>query len=83
MKMPLSSEQKEWSDMLTIDQRKPNPCVRLYGIGPEGLKCKTCNHLYHHKGKYIKCDLRTHTNGPGSDHKSNWQACAKYTENHL
>lgn len=59
-----------------------NPCIRLYGVGPEGVKCKTCKHLFAHTmGKrWYKCDLRNFTHGPGSDHRVNWPACARYEE---
>ena len=59
----------------------PNPCVNVYGRGPEGCICKNCSHLYvkQYSGKYFKCDLRKNTNGPGSDHRVRWPACAKYT----
>src|SRR6187402_922152 len=59
-----------------------NPCVRYYGTGPEGIKCKTCSHLFRkrYSKTYIKCDLRMNTNGKGSDHKANWPACSKYEE---
>lgn len=58
-----------------------NPCIRFWGDGPQNTKCKTCIHLVVHKtGKtpYYKCDLRGITSGPGTDHRVNWQACARY-----
>ena len=57
-----------------------NPCVGLYGFDPQGRKCKDCIHLFvHHCSKrYYKCNLRKFTHGPGSDHRVNWPACAKY-----
>lgn len=81
--MDLTPEQKHWFDEQT---QKPeslafrNPCVRAFGIGPEGMRCKQCVHLYrkHYSKTYIKCELRKNTNGPGSDHKANWPACGKF-----
>lgn len=79
----MNTEQELWQasqmDKL-IDSARKNPLVRLYGKGPDGEKCKRCVHLFRHLcGKtYFKCDLRTFTRGPGSDHKANWTACAKF-----
>lgn len=61
----------------------PNPCVRLYGVDPQGRKCKDCKHLirdYYHRVTYIKCELRKLTRGPGSDHRVRWDACKKFEE---
>jgi hypothetical protein len=63
-----------------IDTR-PNPMVRAFGEGPEGVKCKNCIHLYakvYHPNRYYKCDFRKDTNGAGTDHRVNWQSCRKY-----
>lgn len=59
---------------------KGNPCIRVYGAGPEGKRCKHCAHLYvkTYSNRYFKCDLRKNTNGPATDHKMNWAACAKF-----
>ena len=59
-----------------------NPLVRFYGPGPEGATCKGCTHLYakQYAGRYLKCDLRGDTNGPGTDHRAGWRACARYEE---
>lgn len=61
---------------------EPNPCVRLFGYGPEGATCKSCGHLYAHcyRRTYYKCDLRKDTAGPGSDHRVGWRACGKWQE---
>ena len=86
--LKLTPEQEEW---LAEQMRKANvafnipnrtkginPCIAFFGAGPTGQSCKACKHLSRvHKG-YIKCDLRHHTNGPGSDHRVNWPACAKF-----
>lgn len=59
-----------------------NPLIPAYGPGPEGKICKNCTHFFRKQLSrvYRKCDLRKHTNGPGSDHKANWPACGKYEE---
>jgi len=56
-----------------------NPCVKLYGLGPDGARCKTCTLLFR-RGQYFKCRLRNLTSGPGSDHRANWPACGKYVK---
>ena len=63
--------------------KKPsqNPLVRIFGPGPEGTTCRDCVHLWRHgghAGRYLKCDLRSFTHGPGSDHRAGWRACAMY-----
>ena len=59
---------------------KYNPCIDVYGPGPDGEKCKNCKHLYYKKysGKYFKCDLRKNTNSPASDHRANFPSCSKF-----
>ena len=60
---------------------EPNPCVRLWGLGPEGEKCKTCDRLNvrcYGDHRYYKCALRKETAGPGTDHRVGWRACAKW-----
>jgi len=56
-----------------------NPCVLLYGHGPEGKKCKECAELYakQYAGKYFKCKVRG-DNGVKTDHRVRWNACAKF-----
>ena len=94
--MKLTPEQEDWAKrqaekhgyqfrfniktVKTLDGLKPNPCIAVFGAGPEGKRCKNCSQLYRiHKGKtYLKCALRIETNGPGSDHKANWPACGKF-----
>lgn len=74
-------EQAAWlSDQMAKSPAEPNPCRRFHGPGPEGVTCTNCTHLYAvHKSKtYWKCNLRKHTNGPASDHRVRWLACAKY-----
>lgn len=80
MKLPLTPDQQQWFSEAKFTVTEPNPCARLYGAGPAGMHCKDCALLYcHGRGKrYYKCRLRRHTNGPGSDHKVRWNACAKF-----
>lgn len=54
--------------------------VRAYGYGPEGKRCKHCDHCYvkSFAGRYFKCEFRGNTNGPGTDHRANWLACGKF-----
>jgi hypothetical protein len=60
---------------------KINPLIKAYGL-TDSKKCKTCDHLFFksYAKKYYKCDLRKNTNGPNSDHRVNWPACGKYTD---
>lgn len=57
-----------------------NPCIAVYGSGPDGAKCKTCSHLYckSYGNRYYKCDLRKTSNGPATDHRVNFPSCGKY-----
>ncbi len=63
-------------------KKHANPCLRVYGKGPEGKTCKRCQHLFavEHGHRYYKCDLRKLTKGPGSDHRVRWPACGRYEE---
>lgn len=61
----------------------PNPCRALFGAGPEGKHCDTCAHIYRSgsgQNRYLKCEFRTETRGPGSDHRARWNACGKYDQ---
>jgi len=62
------------------EKGRVNPMVRLFGLGPEGEICKNCAHLIGHSYShtYYKCNLRTITSGPSSDHRVRWSACAKF-----
>ena len=60
---------------------KTNPCIALYGAGPEDTTCKDCIHLrypHNYPTRHWKCDLRKLTHGTATDHKVNWPACARY-----
>lgn len=61
---------------------EPNPCIAVYGPGPEGARCKGCEHLYvvRYAGTYYKCDLRENTRGRATDHRTGWRACGRYVE---
>lgn len=64
-------------------ERANHEMRRVYGPGPEGKTCRTCRFLYRKRRDsrtYLKCMMRIHTNGPGTDHKAGWLACAKYEE---
>jgi hypothetical protein len=73
-----------YGDLINFDgrevQKEPNPCVRTFGKGPEGAKCKSCQHFFAKQfaRTYYKCDIRGNTGGPGTDHRANWKACSKY-----
>ena len=60
--------------------RDPNPCVKTFGFGPDGVKCKSCRHLYYHQRskRYYKCRLRSFTFGPATDHRVRWNACSQF-----
>ena len=60
-----------------------NPCILVYGTGPDGQTCKGCVHLRYAlmrnpNARHWKCDRRVLTHGRGSDHKVSFPACAKY-----
>lgn len=60
-----------------------NPCVDVYGPGPEEARCKTCALLLGVggiPGSIRKCALRINTHGAKTDHRAGWLACAKYQE---
>lgn len=68
---------------------EPNPCVLLYGPGPEGARCKQCMRLlrYGRSGKrWNKCPLRrkstdiTKLGAASTDHRVNWKACSQFIE---
>jgi hypothetical protein len=59
-----------------------NPCIALYGYGPEGAICRDCTHCRYRqdnpKAKHWKCDLRKLTHGAATDHRVGWPACGRY-----
>lgn len=61
--------------------KNANPCIPVYGPGPDGQQCKGCVHLrfpQHHSARHWKCDLRKMTHGAATDHKVSWPACGRY-----
>ena len=81
------SEQTTLFDMTPFPEVEPalrniNPCVALWGLGPEDKKCATCAFLFakHYDKTYYKCRKRSNTNAPGTDHRVRFPACAKYEE---
>lgn len=76
--------QQEPSKVMPLKNRSGsfniNPCIAVFGAGPDGTRCKDCQHLRSKEGSktFYKCALRTITNGPATDHKVNWPTCAKY-----
>ena len=69
--------------LFPLPPEEPNPCVRKYGAGPAGEKCKTCARLIqrdHHDARYYKCELRGDTHGRATDHRVGWNACAYYVK---
>jgi hypothetical protein len=64
----------------SLDQAEPNPCVQLWGPGPDKATCKTCGHLAvrSYGRRYYKCDLRKMTACAATDHRVRWRACGKY-----
>lgn len=71
------------TDIPAIEKMPPvNPCVQVYGPGPEGKQCQDCRYLVGFcKGQvYYKCLLRRLTNSPASDHRVRWPACAKFEQ---
>lgn len=79
-------ELQPWLDQQFSKETTPervNPCVRAFGLGPQGAICKDCVHLFKHRpGKkhFYKCDLRNCTNGPGTDHRVSWPACGRFEQ---
>jgi hypothetical protein len=65
------------------DYTRKNPMVVAYGKGPDGTRCKTCDHLciiQPGQNTYNKCKIRGITHGPGTDHRVNYAACARYKQ---
>lgn len=69
-----------------IDVRKAiegvNPCLALYGYGPDGKECRECSHMRYvqYSKKYWKCDLRENTHGAATDHRRRWPACGRFEQ---
>lgn len=64
-------------------ERPVNPCLALYGPGPDGQTCKGCVHLRYPvernpQARHWKCDLRKLSHSTATDHKVSWPACGRY-----
>ena len=58
-----------------------NPCVNMFGKGPENTTRAECVHLqgYRQAATWYKCDLRPkHKRGLSGDHKVRYPACKRY-----
>lgn len=83
------SEILDWFGMPITVPEKPaktdkgvNPCLAVYGTGPEGQKCKGCTLIaaIGVSKNYYKCRLRKLTHSASSDHKLRWPACGKFEQ---
>lgn len=77
--------EQEPSKMMPLKNRSGsfniNPCIGVFGPGPDAFRCKSCKNLLARGNgakNFYKCALRTITNGPATDHKANWPACGKF-----
>lgn len=69
--------------LFDMPESKPtpaNPCIALFGPGPDGACCRDCSHMrgVHMSKTYWKCDLRRNTHGSATDHRRSWPACARF-----
>jgi len=82
--LPVVAPSRRLDDRTLLGRKsKVNPCVIVFGAGPDGKQCGTCAHFVrgrHHDAVYFKCRLRGLTHGPGTDHRVRWPACVKYEE---
>lgn len=65
------------------DRISDNPCVQMWGFGPEGKTCGDCAHLYGMKQArtWYKCQLRADlSHSRKSDQRIRWPACSRFTE---
>ena len=71
-------------DPETVRATCSNPMVRGYGFHddePVQTRCKTCRHCLrkrHRSFRGYRCRFRRDSNGPATDHRLKWPACAKY-----
>lgn len=63
-----------------VEPPSPNPCIALYGHGPIGEVCGSCDRLICHgwTRNYYKCPLRKVTHGAATDHRVSWPACGMW-----
>jgi hypothetical protein len=67
---------------MVAPDRNPNPCISLYGYGPEDKRCKTCDFIFCHeyRKRFWKCSQRKYSHTAKTDHRLKWDACGKYSE---
>lgn len=69
-------------DLAGLDQQAgpANPCVTVWGPGPEGERCRSCRHLVRPGANraWPKCSLRAITRGAATDHRVTWPACGRW-----
>jgi hypothetical protein len=60
--------------------RRINPCVSVYGDGPDGTTCRTCSRLFWsgNARAHSKCELRRYSRCAVTDHSQNFKTCGKY-----
>jgi hypothetical protein len=77
---------KDWFNQPIPEPVKPdkhsNPCVALYGKGPEGTTCGQCVQIagISMAKTFYKCRLRTNTHGAKSDHKLRYPTCGRFEQ---
>jgi hypothetical protein len=64
----------------TKGRPKVNPCIAVWGTGPEGTKCGACKHHYFRRlaSAYPKCAKRGDTGSASTDHSSRYPACGQF-----
>lgn len=65
------------------DRVSDNPCVQLWGFGPDGKTCGDCAHLLvlQQSRRWYKCGLRHDlTHSHKTDQLRRWQACGRFVE---
>jgi hypothetical protein len=79
-RLPIDIHHPTPEERLVDAKPKMNPCVRVFGPGPEGATCKECMFLecYTTNKNWYKCAMRPYSRGPGTDHRKNWPACDRY-----
>lgn len=80
--MSKTAADKEYENLfgLTDTPVKQRGHAAFPGSGPDGEKCKTCKHIFHHAmaKTYLKCDLIKWTHGSATDIRANDPACDKW-----
>lgn len=73
----------DWSGKaIAAPVKHENPCIDLYGPGPEGKQCKDCARLlcFAASSNFYKCRLRKVTHGKATDHLLRYQACSRFQQ---